>query len=173
MNKRRSGITLWEIILFTVFLAIAGGASVFFFFLNSDDVKKAQAKFAWVQNINNALDAISLEIANSVYLEHPFAGSSRECFYRSPVEAGTLLPDDLQEGFAFSDNSLVYLTRRSNAVKDEKRLGRFTNPLIGGCREGRFVRIAADRVEIRLKAQAPDGTMKTRDFYRLIYLRNQ
>lgn len=173
MNKRKSGITLWEIVLFTVFLAIAGGASVFFFFLNSDDVKKAQQKFEWVQKINFALDAVSLEIANATQIEHPFAGSSRECFFRAPTEAGTLLPGEIQEGFSFSDNSMVYLSRRSDTATEMKRLGGFVNPLITGCRDGKFIRIAADRIEIRLRAQAPDGSMQFRDFYRLVYLRNQ
>lgn len=173
MNKHRSGITLWEVVLFTVFLAVAGGASVFFFFLNSEDVKKAQQKFDWVQQINSKLDAVTLEIANSAQFDHPFAGTSRECFFKASVDAGTLLPDEFQEGFAFSENSLVYLSRRGEAVSDMPGLGRFTNPLISNCREGKFIRTAADQLEIRFKATAPDGSREAREFYRVVYLRNQ
>lgn len=171
--KKNAGITLGEVILFTVFLAVAGGASVFFFFLNSDDVKKAQQKFDWVQQINSALDAVSLEIANAAQFDHPFAGSSRECFFKASVDGGTLLPDEVQDGFGFSENSLVYLSRRSERVSDQVGLGRLTNPLVSNCREGKFIRIAADKLEIRFKGTAPDGSGKTQDFYRLIYLRNQ
>lgn len=173
MNKPRSGITIWELVLFTIFLAVAGGASVFFFFLNSSDMKKAQQKFDWVQNINDVLDEVSNEIANSVQFEHPFNGSSNECFFRASVDASNLLPSDLEEGFVFSENTLTYVTRNSASTTGLKRLGRFANPLISGCRDGKFVRVSSGRLEIRFRADSPDGTELAREFSRTIYLRNQ
>lgn len=173
MKRRNSGITLWELVLFTIFLAIAGGASVFFFFLNSDDMKKAQQKFDWVQNINDVLDEVSNEIANAVQFEHPFNGSSRECFFRASADSKTLLPSDIEEGFAFAGNSLTYVTRNSAATTGLKRLGRFANPLISGCHDGKFLRVSSGRLDISLRADSPDGSTLGREFNRIIYLRNQ
>ena len=59
MMRARSGLTVWELILFTIFLAIAGGSSVFFFFVNSSDVRKAQQKYEWVHNTNEMLDTMA------------------------------------------------------------------------------------------------------------------
>ena len=173
MNKRRKGITLWELALFTVFLAVAGGASVFFFFLNSTDMKKAQQKFAWVQDINDVLDAVANEIANSVQFEHPFNGSSRECFFRSSTDSGSLIASVFEEGFVFSDNSLTYVSRNAATTIGMKRLGKFINPLVTGCREGSFVRVAPNRLEISFRADSPDGSIIGREFSRIINLRNQ
>ncbi|HAE38964.1 MAG TPA: hypothetical protein DCG57_10045 [Candidatus Riflebacteria bacterium] len=159
--------------MFTVFLAIAGGASVFFFFLNSEDVQNAQKQYAWVQQINTVLDSVCLEIANSAQFEHPFSGSSRECFFRVALDSGTLLPDEAQEGFAFSDNNLVYVSRSADSTSDMRRLGRFENPLITNCRDGKFTRISSDQLEIRFNAFAPGFVRNSRDFYRLINLRNR
>ncbi|MBU1108733.1 MAG: hypothetical protein KKB51_18805 [Candidatus Riflebacteria bacterium] len=173
MKKRKSGITVWEIVLFTVFLAIAGGASVFFFFLNSTDVRKAQQKYAWVQHINSVLDEICLEIANSAQFEHPFNGSSPECFFKVAVESGTLLPDENQEGFSFSNNTLVYMSRSAAATNDFRRLGRYENPLITNCSDGKFTRQSSDQLEIKFYANAPGVPNSGREFYRLVNLRNR
>ena len=173
MRTRKSGITVWEIVLFTVFLAIAGGASVFFFFLNSADVQKAQQKYAWVQHINNVLDEICLEIANSAQFEHPFNGSSGECFFKVAIESGTLLPDESQEGFAFSDNNLMYMSRSAASASNLRRLGRYENPLVTNCREGKFTRLSSDQLEIKFFASAPGVPMSGREFYRLVNLRNR
>lgn len=173
MKNRKSGITVWEIVLFTVFLAIAGGASVFFFFLNSSDVQKAQQKYAWVQNINTVLDDICLEIANSAQFEHPFSGSSRECFFRAAVDSSTLLPDESQEGFAFSDNNLVYVSRGADSNSQLRRLGRYENPLVTNCRDGKFTRLSSDQLEIRFHANVPGFMQGGREFYRLVNLRNR
>jgi len=173
MSAHRAGMTVWEVVLFTVFLAVAGGASVFFFFLNSDDVQYAQRKYEWVQNINRVLDAICLEVSNSAQFEHPFNGSSRECFFRVAVDAGTLLPEETQEGFAFVDNNLVYVTRSGDSTSNLRRLGSFENPLVVNCREGRFTRISSDLLEIRFLAQAPGAFSGSREFLRRINLRNR
>ena len=172
-NSRKKGITLWEILLFTIFLAVAGGASVFFFFLNSGDMKKAQQKYQWVQNINDMLDEVSNEIANAVHFEHPFNGSSRECFFRTSGDGGNLLPSVFEEGFVFSDSALTYVSRTAAVTTGLKRLGRFANPLVSGCREGKFVRLTPDLLEISFKADSPDGNIVGREFTRLIHLRNQ
>ncbi len=173
MNSKKRGITLWELALFTIFLAIAGGASVFFFFLNSSDMKKAQQKFAWVQDINDMLDAVTNEIANSVQFEHPFNGSSRECFFRSSSDSSSLIPSVFEEGFVFSDNSMTYVSRSASNTTGMKRLGRFTNPLVTGCRDGGFRRISSNLLEITFKADSPDGSELGREFSRIIHLRNQ
>jgi len=172
-SSPKSGLTLWEVLLFTIFLAVAGGASVFFFFLNSGDMKKAQQKYQWEQNINDMLDEVSNEIANAVHFEHPFNGDSRECFFRTSGDDGALLPSVFEEGFVFSDNSLTYVSRTAAVTTGLKRLGRFTNPLVSGCREGKFVRLAPDLLEISVKADSPNGENVGREFSRLIYLRNQ
>jgi hypothetical protein len=173
MRSKRSGLTVWEIVLFTVFLAVAGGASVFFFFLNSEDVQYAQRKYEWAQQINRVLDAICLEISNSAQFEHPFNGSSRECFIRAAVDSGTLLPDESREGFAFSDSNLVYVSRTGDSTSNLRRLGSFENPLVRNCREGRFTRISSDLLEIRFIAQAPGAFGDSREFLRRINLRNR
>lgn len=173
MSRNRSGMTVWEIVLFTVFLAVAGGASVFFFFLNSEDVQYAQRKYEWVQQINNVLDAICLEISNSVQFEHPFNGNSRECFFRAAIDAGTLLPDENREGFAFVDNNLVYVSRSGDSTSSLRRLGSFENPLVANCREGKFVRISSDLLEIKFIAMAPGAQRGSREFVRRINLRNR
>ncbi len=171
MNKK--GITVSEILLFTVFLAVAMGASVFFFLLQSEDVKKAQQKFEWVRNINQVLDEVSLELANAIVVDFPFAGSGKECFYRSAMNSGNLIPSIVQEGFSFSDNSLNYVARNASASEGLRRLGRFANPLISSCRDGKIMRLGPDRMEISLKATAPDGSGETHIFRRVIHLRNQ
>lgn len=173
MNRDRSGITMWEIVLFTLFLAVAGGASVFFFFLNSDDVKGAQKKIVWIQNVNNVLDAMAEEIANSICFEHPFNGASGECFFRAAGDSASLQPVEVEEGFAFSENTLNYVVRNAAASTGLKRFGKFSNPLISGCREGKFIRVSSDRLDIMFRAEAPDGSSQMQNFHRIINLRNQ
>lgn len=173
MKTCRKGITLWEIALFTIFLAVAGGASVFFFFLNSADMKTAQQKFFWVQSINDILDEVGNELANSVQLEHPFNNTSRECFFRAASDSGGMIPSVFEEGFVFSDSAMTYVSRSAATTTGLKRLGRFANPLITGCREGKFTRVTPDRLEISFRADSPDGTGTSREFVRVIQLRNQ
>lgn len=136
-------------------------------------MKKAQQKFNWVQNINDVLDEISSEIANAVQLEHPFNGSSRECFFKASADANNLLPSNVEEGFSFSGNTLTYVTRNSASTTGLKRLGRFANPLIVNCRDGKFVRVSSGRLDISFRADSPDGSTFGREFSRIIYLRNQ
>ncbi len=169
----RKGITIWEVALFTVFLAVAVGASVFFFMLQSEDVKKAQQKYEWVRHINQVLDEISLELANAVVVEFPFAGTDKECFYRAAMNSGNMIPSVVQEGFSFSQNGLNYISRNASDSAGLRRLGRFSNPLVANCREGKIARISADQLEISFKSGAPDGSGDVKQFKRIIYLRNQ
>lgn len=169
----RKGITLWEIGLFTLFLAVAVGASVFFFFLNSEDVKKAQKKYEWVRNINQTMDDVSLEIANAVVIDYPFDGQSKDCFFRAPMNSGNLIPSIVQEGFSFSENSLVYVARNASSKSGLRRFGRYSNPLVPNCKGGKFVRTGPDRMEVSFKAAAPDDSGQVKEFRRIINLRNK
>jgi hypothetical protein len=171
MNKK--GLTIWELMLFTLFLAVAIGASVFFFMLQSDDFKKAQQKYEWVRNVNQVLDEVSLELANAVIVSFPVSGPDKECFYRSAMNSGNLLPSIAQEGFSFSQNSLNYVSRNASASAGLRRLGRFNNPLVANCREGKFLRLGPDRLEISFKVNAPDNSGEIKQFRRVINLRNQ
>ena len=172
--KRKSGVTLWEIALFTVFLAIAGGASVFFFFLNSSEVRYAQKKYEWIVKTNKLLDSVVLEIANSLKLEHPFAGNSRDCFFKSPINAGDLGPSVRDEGFSFTDRGLIYVARGPEGETETlKRLGALSNPIIPDCKEGEFVRNGPDSLEINFKIDEPQESGKVKAFKRTIFLRNQ
>ncbi|MBP5469157.1 MAG: hypothetical protein J6Z11_07930, partial [Candidatus Riflebacteria bacterium] len=72
--KQKKGFSVWELILFTVFLSVACGATLFFFFVNSSDVRKAQQKYEWVYDLNEMLDEVCSEISNCIYLDTPFVG---------------------------------------------------------------------------------------------------
>lgn len=173
MKVNNKGITLWELMLFTVLLAIAGGASVFFFFINSEDVQKAHNQYVWIAEINEILDDVTLEIANSIAVEHPFIGSSPDCYFRAAKGYGALTPVDSQEGFAFSDNSLIYVSRGGTEAPMGGAFSRLDNPIVGNCSQGRFIRTGPNRLELRFVATSPDDRSVSRDFYRVIYLRNQ
>lgn len=173
MKKNNKGVTLWELMLFTLLLAVAGGASVFFFFINSADVQKAHNQHVWITEINKTLDAITLEIANSVAVEHPFVGSSPDCYFRAARGDGSLIPAASQEGFAFSDNSLVYVSRGGTEAPLDGAFSRLDNPIVANCSRGRFIRTGPNRLELRFVATSPDDRSISREFYRVIYLRNQ
>lgn len=168
MNKK--GMTLWEIVLLTIFLAIAVGSSLFFFLLNSEDAKRARTEFAWIENINKTLDKVCLEIANAAVIEYPFAGETEECFFRPAMNSGHLLPSTIKEGFSFSNNSFVYI--KGSDTRQTAGSQKFTNPLINDCKAGKFVRKSSDCIEISFKAIAPDDSGVARTFRRKIFLRN-
>jgi hypothetical protein len=171
MNKK--GLTIWEIVLFTLFLSVALGASVFFFILNSRDVQNAQKKFHWVKDINLTLDEISLELANAVVIDFPFSGAAKEVLFRGAMNSGGLVPSLVQEGFSFSDNSLNYVAKNASANPGLRRLGKPANPLVANCIEGKFTRIGPDQIFMSFKAYAPDNSAEFKTFSRTIYLRNQ
>ncbi len=172
--KNRKGFTVWEIVLFTVFLAIGAASTVFFFFINSSDVKKAEQKYEWVNNMNEMLDEICSEISNCVYLDTPFVGESKECFYYSPVDPSQLEIGKDLEGFTFADGKLNYVMKDGRLVT--RRFGKISNPLVPYCIDGKFVRISASQLEMSFKAKntkEANGEAEIKEFKRIIYLRNQ
>ena len=173
MKKRTSGITIWELALFTVFLAIAGGASVFFFFLNSKDVKTAQKKYDWIREVNETLDDICLEISNSIRIDHPFARESRDCMFKSAATSGDLSPSVKTEGFSFTESGLNYITRSNLGTEKGRRFEGRMNPLIKDCKNGTFVRSKSDCMKISFSLASPINKDEVRKFSRTIYLRNR
>lgn len=174
MRRRKSGLSVWELVLFTIFLSVAGGASIFFFFVNSSDVRKAQQKYEWVYDINEMLDEVVNEISSSIYLDTPFVGESKECFYYSPVDPSQLEIGKDLEGFVFSDNSFSYVMKDGRTTT--KHFGRFSNPLAINCSDGKFTRLSASQLEISFKSQnlnSETGQSETKEFRRIINLRNQ
>ncbi|MGM0599542.1 MAG: hypothetical protein ACQETH_06950 [Candidatus Rifleibacteriota bacterium] len=168
MNKK--GMPIWQIVLLTIFLAIAVGSSLFFFLLNSEDARKARTEFAWIESINETLDKICLEIANAAVIEYPFSGETEECFFRPAMNSGHLLPTTVKEGFSFSNNSFVYI--KGSGTRQVTSPQKFSNPLINDCKGGKFIRKSSDCLEIKFRAAAPDNSGLTRTFRRKIFLRN-
>jgi hypothetical protein len=171
--KKTSGITIWELALFTVFLAIAGGASVFFFFLNSKDVQTAQKKYDWIREVNETLDDVCLEISNSIMVEHPFDRESRECVFKSAATSGDLSPSIKAEGFSFTESGLNYISKSGSGSDTAKRFEGRKNPLIKGCKNGKFVRPKSDCMKISFSLSSPTNKDEVRKFSRTIYLRNR
>ena len=172
--KKRKGFSLGEIILFTVFLSVAGGATLFFFFVNSSDVRKAQQKYEWVYDLNEMLDEVCSEISNCVYLDTPFVGESKECYYYSPIDPSQLEIGKDLEGFVFENGKMNYVMKDGRPVT--RRFGKFSNPLVAACTDGKFVRISASQLELSFKAQninEKTGETETKEFKRIIHMRNQ
>lgn len=174
MIKRKSGLSVWEIVLFTVFLSVAGGSSLFFFFVNSSDVRKAQQKYEWIYDINEMLDEVCNEISNSIYLDTPFVGEVQECFYYSPVDPSQLEVGKNLEGFMFKGNQFLF--EMKDGRETTRYFGRFSNPLVASCKDGKFERISSSQLLLSFKAQnknATTGEVETKEFRRIINLRNQ
>lgn len=173
MKNNKSGLTIWEIALFTIMLAVAGGTSVFFFFLNSEDMKIAQKKYDWIKNVNTILDAVSLEIANCVSIEHPFISDSSNCSFHSALNSGTQAPSSMLEGFSFVNNSLMYVKKDKNKLSKRADFNGLKNPLISGCLKGKFARIGPAKLMISFSMNEPDGSGNVKQFSRIVYLRNK
>jgi hypothetical protein len=172
--RAKSGLSVWEIVLFTIFLSVAGSASLFFFFVNSSDVRKAQQKYEWVYDINEMLDEVCSEISNSIYIDTPFVGESKDCFYYSPVDPSKLEVGKDLEGFVFDKGQFNYVMKDGRPTT--RRFGRFHNPLVPFCKDGKFVRISASQLELSFKAQklnANNNESEIKEFKRIINLRNQ
>ncbi len=172
--RRKSGLSVWELVLFTVFLSIAAGSSIFFFFVNSSDVRKAQQKYEWVYDINGMLDEVCSEISNSIYIDSPFVGESNECYYYAPVDPTKLEVGKDLEGFVFNEGKMIYVMKDGRPTT--KRFGRFSNPLVASCKDGKFVRVSASQIELSFKAEnvnSASGVSETKEFKRIIHLRNQ
>lgn len=173
MSKRKSGLTVWELVLFTIFLSIAAGSSIFFFFVNSADVRKAQQQYEWVHNINEMLDEVCNGISNAIYIDTPFIGETQECYYYSPEDSSKLSVGKDLEGFMFGADNFFYVMKDSKSAA--KHFGRFSNPLISACKDGKFIRRSASTIEISFTAQhtTSKGDVETKSFRRIINLRNQ
>lgn len=169
----RQGLEFWEMGLFIFFLAIAGGASIFFFFLSSRDMKAAQAQAVWILQTEGVLDSVARELENAVILEHPFAGSSPDCFFRRASVSGSLPPSLEEEGFQFSENGLQHVVRTASGTTIPKPLHSLENPLVTGVQLGTFERIRSNLLKISFKLPAPMSPETIKYFSRTVYLRNQ
>ncbi|RCK81242.1 MAG: hypothetical protein OZSIB_2111 [Candidatus Ozemobacter sibiricus] len=171
-RRARGGFEFWEMGLFVFFLAIAGGASIFFFFLSSRDMKAAQAQAATLQRIEQILDLIGRDLENAVTLSEPFTGAGKECFFRRATPSGSLPPSLVEEGFVFRDNALLHVVRDAAGVPLARPLGDLDNPLIAGLQAGSFERLGPGLLQISLKIALPTDPEASRVFTRTIFLRN-
>lgn len=170
--KPRGGFEFWEMGLFVFFLAIAGGASIFFFFLSSRDMKAAQAQATSLQRIDQTLDLIARDLEHAVTLSEPFAGAGKECFFRRGAQSGSLPPSLEEEGFVFSDNALIHVVREASGLPVSRPLGAVENPLVEGVQTGSFERLGPGLLRISLKIPVPTDPEASRVFTRTIFLRN-
>lgn len=169
---KRSGLTMWEIVLFMVMLAIAGGTSVFFFFLNSDDVKLAEKKYDWIKNTNKIVDEISIEIANSVEFEYPFDSESTNCLFKRAINSASQDPSLVENGFDFAGGNLTYVVKNGQVKSKKAKFNGIKNPIISGCSDGKFVRKGPAKLLFSFSLREPGGSGNKRKFRRIIYLRN-
>lgn len=173
-NRSCSGFTLWEVTLFLVFLGIAGGASMFFFFVGSTDMKLAKARYVWTRDVHALLDRISLEIAFAMEVDHPFAGESRECRFRQSYGGyGDLRPSLVTEGFGFVEDTLVRVVRDASGTSRLRSGGSWNNPLLRDVKTGVFRRRGPHELRMLVSLTPPGSNGETVTFERTICLRNQ
>lgn len=170
---KRTGWYSRELLLFLMFLAIAGGASVFFFFLSSRDMKTAQDSFVWSLEVNSTLDRISEEIAYAARIEHPFDGESQECWFRRPSPGNMLEPSLIQHGLVFSEGQLEYVSRTASETTKQRSFQGIENPLLKNVRNGRFERRSSNLLVISVTLQSPDASDEQQTFERRIFLRGR
>ncbi|NLI79644.1 MAG: hypothetical protein GX442_24770 [Candidatus Riflebacteria bacterium] len=168
----RRGLAVWEMGLFIFFLAIAGGASIFFFFLSSRDMRAAQSQAAWLQRIDLVLDQVVRDLENAVSLAGPFAGPDKACVFRRAAPSGSLPPSLEEEGFEFADGGLVHVVRTASGTLVPRPLGPLENPLVPGLQAGTFERLGPSLLRITCKVPTPMDPGTTRTFRRTIFLRN-
>ncbi len=171
--EKRRGLMIWEIVLFMVFLAIAAGSSVFFFFLSSKDVRIAQNDIILAQNANVVLDMICDDLSNAVLIERPFDGEAKECYFRKPALGGTLDPSLEVQGFVFSEGGLSYVVRTGSGTSQMKSYRGLANPLISGVDAGKFLRPDSRLIQIQMRTAFPESRDLQRNFRRSVFLRNQ
>lgn len=170
---KRVGWYSRELMLFLMFLAIAGGASVFFFFLSSRDVKSAQDSYVWSLEVNSTLDRISEELAYSARIEHPFEGESQECWFRRPSLGNMLEPSLNQHGLVISENMLEYVSRTASETTKQRSFQGIDNPLLKNVRKGSFERRSSNLLVIALSLQPPGANEALQTFERRIFLRGR
>ena len=168
----RRGLAVWEMGLFLFFLAVAGGASIFFFFLSSRDMRAAQSQAAWLQRIDLVLDLVARDLENAVALTGPFAGPDKVCLFRRAAPSGSLPPSLEEEGFEFAEGGLVHVVRTASGTMVPRPLGPFENPLVPGLQAGTFERLGPSLLRITCKVPTPMDPATTRTFRRTIHLRN-
>ena len=177
MKKKKNGSRqknrLNERVLFVLFLAIAGGSAIFLLFLSSRDVKSAQNRLSWSQQIDQTLDRIAADIGNAASLDHPFSGRSEECWFHRANPAGALDPSMEAVGFAFADSGISYKVRNASGVGVLKEYQGSGNPLFSGIQVGVFERLGVRLLRLYVKVGQPDQPDATREFERKIFLRNQ
>jgi len=159
--------------LLLVFLAIAGGASVFLFFLSSKDMKTAQSIFGWSQEIETVLDKIALDLQNAAEIDHPFDGVANQCLFHRMSPGGDLSPMLETETFLFSDNALFHTVKNASGSNVVKSYHGFSNPLISGIQTGQFERLGPRLMKIAMKVSPPGSPDVSKNFERMVFLKNQ
>lgn len=170
---RRLGWHSRELLLFLMFLAIAGGASVFFFFISSRDVRTAQSDYAWALQVNAVLDRIADELAYAAQIDHPFDGESKECWYRRAVPGGGLEPSLTQQGLAVADGMLEFVTRNASGSLKSRAFRGFDNPLLKNVKKASFERRSPNLLVISMTLVQDGTTDGTQTFERAISLRSR
>ena len=172
-TRRRRGITLPEMILFLTMLAVAGGASIFFFLLSSRDMAQAKERQVWEREVHAFLDSLHEELKHAAAVETPFSGESRECFYRRTVPSGSLEPSLQQEGFMHADETLVHVTRSAQGISARSPFSGKQNPLLGAVKKCVFRRPSGRLLEVEVVLTPPDDPEASEVFRRSICLRNE
>ncbi|HNW33585.1 MAG TPA: hypothetical protein PKM25_01535 [Candidatus Ozemobacteraceae bacterium] len=170
---KRVGWYSRELLLFLMFLAIAGGASVFFFFLSSRDVKNAQNDYVWSLQVNSVLDRVAGELAYASQIDHPFEGESKECWYRRPAVGGALEPSLNQQGLILGDGMLEYVTRMASGTSKTRAFQGLENPLLRNVKKARFERRSSNLLVVSVSIQPPGATEEMQTFERHICLRSR
>lgn len=159
--------------LLIILLAFAGGATVFYFFLSSRDVKGAQSRLIWEQQIESVLDLISTELMNSSTIVLPFQGNSNQCLYRRTLSTGALSQSLETEGFFIIEGAILHVLYVSPVSHVMKEIAGRVNPLLTGVKMGKFERVGSKSIKILLKVAFPESPEETKIFERSVYLRNK
>jgi len=136
-------------------------------------MQTARNKFNWIKQTNNILDNVSLEIANSVCINHPFDSDSVNCLFNSALNSSLQGPSSITKGFSFINGNLVYIEKNSQNRSKNASFNGMKNPLIQGCKNGKFKRVGPAELKISFAMHVPDNSGITKQFSRSIYLRNK
>lgn len=173
LRRMTAGLTVWEVTLFFVFLAVAGGASIFFFVLGSRDMEMAKGRFVWSRDVHALLDRMAQEIAFASEVEHPFAGEAHECRFRQVYGGGSELRSSLLvEGFSFLDDTLIRTVRDASGTNRLPQGEMWKNPLLKGVKAGFFRRVNSNKLLLQIQVVPPGSDGKAQTFERVICLRN-
>ncbi len=132
-------------------------------------MQKANNKHEWIEEINQILDEVCLEIANSITISEPRVTSSDGCYFRQAMDGLTLETAVSEEGFYFINNNLYY----GNRGNIQKKFNGRNSPLIVNCTDGRFTPISLNQIELEFKASSPNKDEPQKTFTRRINLRNK